>query len=61
MVAIKRCLKLFEIPHENLDQPRNKDEKWPRKGDIDMKKFNLRYREDTELTLKDCSFKIEAG
>lgn len=26
-----------------------------------MKNFFLRYREDTELVLKDCSFKIEAG
>jgi ABC-type bacteriocin/lantibiotic exporter with double-glycine peptidase domain len=61
MVAIKRCLKLFEIPHENLDQPRHKDEQWPQKGSIEMKNFHLRYREDTELVLKDCSFKIEAG
>jgi len=30
MVSIKRCLKLLEIPHENLDQPRHADEQWPR-------------------------------
>jgi len=61
MVSIKRCLKLLEIPHENLDQPRHEDEQWPRKGSIEMKNFFLRYRDDTELVLKDCTFKIEAG
>lgn len=61
MVSIKRCLKLLEIPHEKLDQARHPDEQWPRKGSIEMKNFFLRYREDTELVLKDCSFKIEAG
>jgi len=61
MVSIKRVLKLLEIPQENLDQPRHPDEQWPRKGAIEMKNFFLRYREDTELVLKDCSFKIEAG
>lgn len=61
MIAIKRCLKLFEIPQENLDQPRHKDESWPQKGSIEMKNFHLRYRDDTDLVLKNCSFKIEAG
>lgn len=61
MVSIKRCLKLLEIPHENLDQPRHEDDQWPRKGSIEMKNFYLRYRDDTELVLKDCNFKIEAG
>jgi len=61
MVSIKRCLKLLEIPHENLDQPRHPDEQWPRKGSIEMKNFYLRYRDDTEQVLKNCSFKIEAG
>jgi len=61
MVSIKRCLKLLEIPHENLDQPRHSDDQWPRKGSIEMKDFYLRYRDDTELVLKNCNFKIEAG
>jgi len=26
-----------------------------------MKNFYLRYRDETELVLKNCSFKIEAG
>lgn len=61
MVSIKRCLMLLEIPHENLDQPRHPDEQWPSKGSIEMKKFYLRYRDDTELVLKNCNFKIEGG
>lgn len=61
MVSIKRCLMLLDIPHENLDQARHSDSEWPRKGTIEMKDFNLRYRDDTELVLKNCSFKIEGG
>lgn len=61
MISIKRCLKLLEIPHENLDQPRHPDEKWPKNGEIDIKNLKLRYREDTDLVLKKCSFKIKAG
>jgi ABC-type multidrug transport system fused ATPase/permease subunit len=61
MVSIKRCLKLLEIPHENLDQPRHEDEQWPKKGSIELKNFFLRYRDDTELVLKNCNFKIEGG
>jgi ATP-binding cassette subfamily C (CFTR/MRP) protein 1 len=39
----------------------NIDSKWPRKGTIEFKDVELRYRPNTDLVLKRLNFKIEGG
>lgn len=36
-------------------------ESWPQKGEIEFKNLSLRYRPQTDLVLKNVSFKVEPG
>jgi ABC-type multidrug transport system fused ATPase/permease subunit len=38
-----------------------KDKSWPNKGEIELKNVTMRYREGIEPSIKDLSFKVQAG
>jgi len=44
-----------------LNQPKYQDQSWPRIGNIEVKDLSLRYRPNTDLVLKKCSFHIHGG
>ena len=60
MVSYDRCLRMTNIPQEDIT-PFNSDlSSWPQNGKLEFKNFNLRYRDDTDLILKDLNFFIES-
>jgi ABC-type multidrug transport system fused ATPase/permease subunit len=34
---------------------------WPTKGEVEFKSVSMRYRKDTDLALREMSFKVKAG
>jgi ABC-type multidrug transport system fused ATPase/permease subunit len=65
MVSVDRCLKILDIPQENMDGDEDKQdffihrEDWPENGRIVFDRVNLRYRPNTEIILKDLSFDVK--
>lgn len=39
----------------------NERKTWPERGELEFKNVFMRYRDNTDLVLKDLTFKIEAG
>lgn len=54
-----------EVPQEeqivSTTMPANVDGSWPRRGLIEFKKYNMRYRPGLPLVLKDLTLTINAG
>lgn len=61
MVSYARCLSVTQIIQEDPRPYEHDMLGWPLKGDIEFRDFSLRYREDTDLVLKNLSFTIKAG
>lgn len=65
MVNVDRCLKMLDIPQENMEGSFDKRDfflhrdTWPENGKIVYDKVNLKYRPNTEVILKDLSFEIK--
>jgi ABC-type multidrug transport system fused ATPase/permease subunit len=62
MVNIDRCLKILDIPQENLEgsgeYQKVLNSGWPNEGKIEFQNVFLRYRPNTEIVLKDLSFGV---
>lgn len=67
MVKSDRCMKLMEIPQENLKWGHGVDlimkqrPNWPEEGYMEFKNVSLKYRPTTEIVLNRLSFKIQKG
>jgi ABC-type multidrug transport system fused ATPase/permease subunit len=68
MINANRCMKVSEIiqeKHEGHVHEKallaNERKAWPERGELEFKNVFMRYRPNTELVLKDLTFKIEAG
>ena len=68
LVEYERCLELTECPKEKqvvnyLDEKISKqiDDNWLKLGKIEFKNFSVRYREDTEIVLKNLNILINPG
>lgn len=61
MVSTQRLYDLELIPQERANQPRVEDPKWPQKGAMVFDNVSLRYRPNTEITLRNLSFEVPAG
>lgn len=67
MVKTDRCMKLIEVPQENLKSGYGMDlvlsqrPNWPEEGNMEFKDVSLKYRPTTELVLKQLSFNIKSG
>ena len=63
MTKLERCLSytklISERPNSLTSDLILKD--WPSKGEIVFENFNVKYRNDTELVLKNINFKINPG
>jgi ATP-binding cassette subfamily C (CFTR/MRP) protein 1 len=59
MVSYDRCNQILEIPQEQFNTHPKPPSNWPSQGKISFKNFNLRYRPETELVLKNLSFEID--
>ena len=65
MTSSQRLYQYASLPQED-DLEKKIDEElkklgWPAKGKIEFKNVTMRYREGLEPTLKNLSFKVEAG
>ena len=62
MVNVDRCLKILDIPQESQegtgDYQKVLSSGWPKSGLIEFKNVFLRYRPNTEIVLRDLSFKV---
>ena len=53
---------MLDIPQEKADGREAIDaQNWPKEGKIEFKNVCLRYRENTDIVLKELSFAVEAG
>jgi len=63
MVSYERYAALYEIPQERAMRVEGEPglSSWPKEGVIEYENFTLKYRPDTEIVLKDLSFKVSSG
>ena len=61
MVSFERCIRLTNVIQEDQTSYNKKIKNWIQRPFIEFRNFSLRYRPETELVLKDVSFKIEAN
>ena len=63
MTKLERCLSytklISERPNSLTSDLALRD--WPSKGEIVFENFNVKYRNDTELVLKNINFHIKPG
>ena len=59
MVSYDRCLRIINIPQEDKTVYDPTMMNWPQNSSIEFRDFSLRYRPDTDLVLRNLSFKIE--
>ena len=59
MVSYDRCLRIINIPQEDKTVYDPTMMNWPQNPSIEFRDFSLRYRPDTDLVLRNLSFKIE--
>ena len=52
---------MTNIPQESITPYDSSLKSWPQSGKIEFQSFNLRYRHDTDLALKDLNFIVEAS
>ena len=61
LISAQRVFNLQDIPQEKIVGEIKAPEGWPKKGEIEFKDVDLRYRPKTEIVLKKLSFKIQSG
>jgi ATP-binding cassette subfamily C (CFTR/MRP) protein 1 len=63
MMAFNRCLsyKNIIIEHPSITEYDKEINNWPKKGNIEFKNVNIKYRKDLNYVLKEISFKINSG
>lgn len=63
IVAVERIKEFIEQSQEapSYLPSDNKHLEWPKKGEIIVESYSLRYRQDLDLVLNDISFKIKSG
>jgi ABC-type multidrug transport system fused ATPase/permease subunit len=70
LISMERCLSYTNIPSEKalitdydkeLQNLNDKECNWPSKGEIEFSNYSVKYRPDTEIVLKNISFKVKAG
>jgi len=59
MVSAERCYEYTEILQEAPSNLETDREDWPTNGSIEFQNYSVRYRPETELVLKDLTFKIK--
>ena len=62
-MAFNRCLsyKNIIIEHPSITEYDKEINNWPKKGNIEFKNVNIKYRKDLNYVLKEISFKINSG
>jgi len=60
MVSFDRCDQILKIPQEAFFKHDKPALEWPFEGKIEFDNYSLRYRPETELVLKNLSFKINS-
>jgi ABC-type multidrug transport system fused ATPase/permease subunit len=63
MVSLERCLVYTKIKTEAPGElPGDAEiQNWPSKGEVEFKNYSVKYRPDTEIVLKNLSFRITGG
>ena len=63
MMAFNRCLsyKNIIIEHPSITEYDKEINNWPKKGNIEFKNVNIKYRKDLDYVLKEITFKINSG
>jgi ATP-binding cassette subfamily C (CFTR/MRP) protein 1 len=63
IVSVERIEEYISLEPEAewRNKEKEPDPKWPQSGEVVIKDFGLRYREDLDLTLKGISCNIKAG
>ena len=61
MVSVERVSEYGDLPPEAALTCPKDDPSWPKQGSIEVKDLSVRYRSALPLSLKNVSFKIEAG
>ena len=59
MVSYQRCLKMTDIPQECQTYDECAPSDWPSRGRVEFKQLNVKYRDNTDIVLKDLNFIIE--
>ena len=59
MVSYQRCLKMIDIPQECQTYDECAPPDWPSSGRVEFKQLNVKYRDNTDIVLKDLNFIIE--
>ena len=59
MVSYDRWLRIINVPQEDKKEYDPTMVNWPHDSSIEFRDFSLRYRPDTDLVLRNLSFKIE--
>lgn len=57
----QKVFNLQNLPQEKIKGSETPPKEWGSRGEIEFKNINLRYRPNTQLVLKDVSFKVEPG
>jgi ATP-binding cassette subfamily C (CFTR/MRP) protein 1 len=63
IVAVERIAEYQQVPQEGpwVDPEQRPQPEWPQKGNVEFKKFGLRYREGLDLVIKNISCSILGG
>ena len=61
MVQAERVHRLEGIPQEAYQGNEEATETWPQRGEVYFKDVVLRYRKNTDIVLKNLSFKVRPG
>ena len=63
MIGYERCVEYTKCPSEAPAKNPSDDSlgNWPSKGQIEFVNFSVKYRPDTEIVLKNISFKIQGN
>lgn len=62
MNSYNRMFEIIDIPPESADHlPKDDTIDFPETGTIDFINVHMKYRNDSELTLKGLTFRIESG
>ena len=61
MISFERCLRVTNVIQEDRTPYDKKIKNWIQRPFIEFRDLSIKYRHDTELVLKNVSFKIEAS
>lgn len=61
-VAVERISQYIRLPVEDVKDPNDDDDDdWPREGRVELRNYDLRYREGLDLALKGINLDVKKG